>query len=341
MPINKQALIRYKVIDQCLQNRRRKWTLEDLVEACSEALYEYEGIDKGVSVRTVQLDLQNMRGEKLGYNAPIIVMDKKYYTYEEKDFSITKIPLSKQDLGMLTEVVGLLKQLKGLNYFEEMSGMIARLEDKVIKQKHQGRSAIDFEKNELLKGLEFIDPLHKTVLSKTTLQITYQSFKANKPSEIIFYPYLLKEYRNRWFIFGMNRRGKSLLNLALDRIIEIKELSEIVLEEPAADLENFYSDVIGVTKSRGQSASTVVLKIAADNAPYVITKPLHSSQKILKEEKDWTFISINVVLNFELEREILGFGDRIEVLAPRILRKNIMRRLGNASSLYKNDEIKE
>jgi hypothetical protein len=24
----------------------RKWTLEDLIEACSEALYEYEGIDR-------------------------------------------------------------------------------------------------------------------------------------------------------------------------------------------------------------------------------------------------------------------------------------------------------
>ena len=55
MPINKLALVRYKVIDKCLQNRRRKWTLDDLVEACSNALYEYEGIKKGVSKRTIQL----------------------------------------------------------------------------------------------------------------------------------------------------------------------------------------------------------------------------------------------------------------------------------------------
>ena len=71
MPANRNALIRYKTIDNCLRNPYRRWTLEDLVDACSDALYEYEGIDKGISKRTVQMDIQMMRSEKLGYNAPL------------------------------------------------------------------------------------------------------------------------------------------------------------------------------------------------------------------------------------------------------------------------------
>lgn len=73
MPANKNALIRYKTIDNCLRNRYRRWTIDDLVEACSDALYDCEGISKGVSLRTVQNDLQIMRSDKLGYNAPIEV----------------------------------------------------------------------------------------------------------------------------------------------------------------------------------------------------------------------------------------------------------------------------
>ena len=73
MPANRNALIRYKTIDNCLRNPYRRWTLEDLVDACSDALYEYEGIDKGISKRTAQMDIQMMRSEKLGYNAPIVV----------------------------------------------------------------------------------------------------------------------------------------------------------------------------------------------------------------------------------------------------------------------------
>jgi hypothetical protein len=153
MPINKLALVRYKTIDHCLQNRFRKWTLEDLVEACSDALYEYEGITKGISKRAIQLDLQNMRSEKLGYNAPIVVVDKKFYCYEDKNYSITNSPLTEQDLGTLTEVLDVLKQFTGFGYFQELNGMVTRLEDKLYKQQHKGKSYIDFEKNELLKGL--------------------------------------------------------------------------------------------------------------------------------------------------------------------------------------------
>lgn len=113
MPVNRNALIRYKTIDLCLQNRYRKWTLEDLIDACSDALYEYEGIDKGVSRRTVQMDIQLMRSDKLGYNAPIVITDRKYYTYEDPNYSIMNIPLSEGDLDKLTETVDFLKQFKG------------------------------------------------------------------------------------------------------------------------------------------------------------------------------------------------------------------------------------
>lgn len=65
MPVNKNALLRYKTIDNCLRNRARKWTLEDLIVACSDALYEYTGKDEYISRRTIQLDLQKMRSDEL------------------------------------------------------------------------------------------------------------------------------------------------------------------------------------------------------------------------------------------------------------------------------------
>ena len=79
MPANRNALIRYKTIDACLKNRFRRWTLEDIIEKVSDTLYEYEGMDKGISRRTIQADIQMMRSDKLGYFAPIVVLDKKYF----------------------------------------------------------------------------------------------------------------------------------------------------------------------------------------------------------------------------------------------------------------------
>jgi predicted DNA-binding transcriptional regulator YafY len=334
MPINKLALVRYKTIDNCLQNRFRKWTLEDLMEACSEALYEYEGITKGISKRTIQLDLQNMRSEKLGYNAPIIVTDKKFYSYEEKNYSITNSPITQQDLGTLNEVLHVLKQFNGFGYFQELNGMVTRLEDKLYKQQHKGKSYIDFEKNELLRGLKHIDSLHKSIINKKTIEISYQSFKAKLPQVIVFYPYLLKEYRNRWFILGVNKKGKAVMILALDRIEEFKELNSEKYHKPEFDVTSYFDDVIGVSKTPGQKAQTIVFKIDNDNAPYVITKPIHPSQKLLKEDNDGILFSIEVIWNFELERELLGFGEKLEILAPKRLIGKIQSRLKNTLQKY-------
>ncbi len=114
MPVNKNALIRYKTIDRCLRNRYRRWTLDDLVEACSDALYELEGIDNGVSVRTVQGDLQVMRSDRLGYNAPIEVYDNKYYRYSDPDYSISDNPLSCEDFELVDTAVRMINDLSAV-----------------------------------------------------------------------------------------------------------------------------------------------------------------------------------------------------------------------------------
>ena len=115
MPANKNALIRYKTIDRCLRNRYRRWTLDDLVDACCDALYDMEGITKGVCARTVQMDIQIMRSDKLGYNAPIVVYDKIYYTYADPDYSITEMPLSMDDCKLIKEAITLLDNKDNLD----------------------------------------------------------------------------------------------------------------------------------------------------------------------------------------------------------------------------------
>lgn len=340
MPVNRNALIRYNTIDNCLKNRMRQWTLDDLIDACSEALYEYEGIDKGVSKRTVQMDIQMMRSEKLGYNAPILVLEKKYYTYEDPNYSISNIPLTDQDLGKLTEVVDILRQFKGFSHFKELSGMVQRLEDKVHSTKTKERSIIDLEKNENLKGLEFIDPIYKSIQNHKLLQITYQSFKAREESTFNFHGLLLKEHRNRWFVLGFKLKGQQLLTLALDRIVNLTIKEE---DSPVSDLSwtsNYFDDVIGVTVNRGLEPIEITFISPHTNAPYIETKPLHHSQKVIEKTDEGVIFSIHVQHNFELERDILAFGDRIKVISPKRLKDTIKQRLNHAIDLY-NTELNE
>jgi len=335
MSINKLALIRYKTIDDCLKNRYRKWTLDDLIEKVADVLYQTEGITSGVSKRTIQADIQVMRSDKLGYNAPIVVTDKKFYTYSEPGYSITNAPVNQADVEKMKEIVGVLKQFNGFTYFDEMSDMIARLENNLYRSTHQGRNCIQFENNKLLKGLEHINPLYQAILNRKSLLVEYKSFKAEKSQHVICSPYLLKEYRNRWFLIVQAKTREPLLTMALDRIIEFQELTkERFIEHNGIDFDRYFDDLIGVTKTEKDRANKVVLFIDKYNAPYVLTKPIHHSQKLIKEDENGITIRIDVVLNYELEREILGFGECVKVLAPRLLAAKIRHRLQKAIQGY-------
>ena len=335
MSINKLALIRYKAIDECLRNRYRKWTLEDLIEKVADVLYELEGISSGVSKRTIQADIQLMRSDKLGYNAPIIVKDRKYYAYSDSAYSITNAPINNADVDKMKEIVAVLKQFNGFSYFDDMSDMIARLENNLYKSTDAHLNCIQLENNHRLLGLSHINPLYQATLHKKALLVEYRSFKASKAQEFICYPYLLKEYRNRWFLITRNKRTPQLLTLALDRIISLQELpKEKFIAWEGIPFDEYYDNLIGVTKSEKDPVHKVVLQIDAKHAPYVLTKPLHHSQEILKEDEQATIVSIDVVLNFELEREILGFGEHMKVLSPKSLAKKIALRLAQAAQAY-------
>jgi len=333
MPVNRNALIRYQTLDNCLRNRRRRWTLDDLIEACSEALYEYEGIAKGVSRRTVQMDLQMMRSEKLGYNAPIVVLEKKYYTYEDSNYSITNIPLTDSDLHKLKEVSEILRQFKGFEHFKELSGMVQRLEDKIRTARTHQVSIIDFEKNDNLKGLEYLETIYQAILQQQCLEITYQSFRAKAAQTFVFHAYLLKEYRNRWFVLGTKNKDKKEQLLALDRIVKLDASDEWYSCATQTDMSQYFKDVIGVTVTQTEP---VLVTLWLDNysAPYVLTKPLHHSQQVIATREDGVIITLTVQLNYELEREILGFGETVRVLAPDSLQRRIQHKIRRMAEVY-------
>ena len=132
MPVNKNALLRYKIIDRSLRNRYRRWTIEDLVDAVSDALYDMEGIQKGVSLRTVQADIQMMRSDKLGYNAPIEVYDQKFYRYADPNYSITELPLTYEDIRLIDKAVDLLAKAEGQPELQTTGRVLKRVRKRLI-----------------------------------------------------------------------------------------------------------------------------------------------------------------------------------------------------------------
>lgn len=338
MPLNRATLIRISTIDKCLQNHYRRWTINDLIDACTDALAEYEGRSNPVSRRTFQNDLALMRSDRLGYNAPIVVRDNKYYEYEDPDFSITHLPLNDEGLDALNSALDILRQLQGFPQLASSIDTISKLNEQISRQTGSV-PAMDIEHVEGYRGAQFIGTIYDAVRKKHTLVIEYQSFKARQAEKIVVYPYLLKEYRNRWFLIceKSNNRSPQVNIFALDRIHSV-EVDKMHPFRKCVDFdpEHFFDDTIGVTKSISDKARRVVIKVDRQQAPYVESKPFHKSQKVEQRFRDGSIqLSLKVVVNNELERLILGYGGHAEVIAPPEFRARIAESVRIAAEHYK------
>lgn len=179
-PLNRAALIRISTIDRCLQNHYRRWTLNDLIDACSDALAEYEGRINPVSRRTIQNDLALMRSDRLGYNAPIVVRDNKYYEYEDPNFSITHLPLNKEGLDALNSALDILRQLQGFPQLASSIDIISKLNEQISRNTGSSVPAMDIESVPGYTGAQFIGQIYDAVRKRQTVIIEYQSFKARQ-----------------------------------------------------------------------------------------------------------------------------------------------------------------
>lgn len=124
MPANLNALIRYKTINNCLYGGIRRWSIDELIRACSNALIDSRGRMASVSERTVRDDLRVMKSDILGYNAPIAQKDGFYY-YSDPHYSIMSINIT--DSGLASQIISLLTELKTKVSHPELETILEKL----------------------------------------------------------------------------------------------------------------------------------------------------------------------------------------------------------------------
>lgn len=335
MPQNKYQIIRYQALDKCFRNGVIKYFIDDLVEACNEAINNFSGNLEGVKKRQVYCDILFMESEN-GYSAPIKkgkIGRKVYYFYSDINFSINNQPLTESEAQELKETLVTLNRFKGLPQFEWIESMTTRLEAS-FQLGEEANQVIEFDQNEFLKGKEFVKILYHSITKKIVLTALYQSFGSDKEINLEFHPYYLKQYNNRWFVFGKNPLFDNITNLALDRLIDI-QMTDKVFIETDIDFKEYFEDIIGVTFNEKLNPIIVSLRIDQSLWPYIETKPIHGSQKIVAKTTDYTDIRLELIPNYELESLILQHGEKVTVLEPRNLSDKIQDRIQQLIKKYK------
>lgn len=338
MPANKYALLRYRIIDRCINNRSRPYpTKEDLRSACEEALYGSDG--ENISISTIEKDIWAMRNEgELGYYAPIAYhRDHRGYYYEEEDYSINEVSLNYEDIEAIRFAANTLIQFRDLPIFQQFDQAIGKIADRLSVAPNLDTSGVDsfmqFESTPSSGGSIHLAPLLEAIKNRHPINIKYKKFSESISSSYSLHPYLLKEYRNRWYLLAWDLKRGSIRTFGCDRIEEVKVSTETTFSDVKFNSEEYFKYAIGITVIDDSPPVEVVLKCSPILANYLKTQPLHNSQK-LKVVGEKFEVRLEVLITFELIQWLQGFSSDIEVLRPTTLLDKLAKILKDAADKY-------
>lgn len=334
MPLNKDALTRYRLIDERLRNNMLpKPSVDQLLTYVSGKM------ERAVSRRTILLDIKNMKDSaELNYYAPIEFDHyQKGYYYAEQDYSINNMPVTEYELQGLEIAIGILRQFNNLSVIRQFEDAIVKIADSVSinKKKQEQQGLIHLDTAPRYKGLEWIPEIASAISSREILRISYQSFDRTDPKEYRIEPYHLREYNNRFYVFAKSTKETKpgLRTFGLDRIIDIWPTDQH-FDEKNFDETGYFKNVIGITVSPDEKPQKVILSFTPQQGKYIKAQPLHQSQQIIKDNEQECCVSLNLVINTELVMVLLSYGSKVKVLQPKSLAENIMREAIEMMNLY-------
>ena len=332
MPSTKLAFFRFMLIDQMLRNKQKPYPSKlELLEACKHKF----GV---VSPSTIEKDLNAMR---LEFDAPIAYHKKHNgYAYTDKDFRFLSVNLSEDEKDALGFVEKILEQFRGLPIFSEFSDAVDKVLDGLEIAKHNKntknyKKAILIDQVPYVKGKEKLAELIPAITNEKVLKIIYQKHNSPNSKEYIIHPYLLKEYKNSWYLIGYVPKNKEVRTYGVDRIQNIVNYNQSFIKEEKVgfDAETFYQHCIGVTVLN-QKPQDIILSFTSVAGNYIKNQPLHSSQHIIIDNEKECKVGLNLIVNFELKMLILAYGQSVEVLAPETFRQEIKNDLQDNLKSY-------
>jgi len=294
-----------------------------------------EQLGTTISASMFSKDISQMKNT---YKAPISFhrLNKGYY-YTEENFSIREFPLTHEEIDALDYSTALLHQMKGTKMFQHFENAINKVIEGYRISSILGKSEsqiLQVEEPVRSENSQWLEIILKAIVEKDLLQISYQGFgKEEKIHELS--PYLLKEYRNRWYVIGFSNRAENILVLALDRIKYLEIIEGKYVSNANFASEDFFKYSFGITQVHAAVPEKIILSFTPKQAHYIISQPLHHSQEIIKENVDEVQIQMEVYITAELKMSILSFGSEVIVLQPLSLRNQIKETIEKMKQLYR------
>jgi len=265
-----------------------------------------------VSERTVERDLQDIRHE---YGLSI------RYDRRRRGYCLD-LP-TEQDVSDFEDFVQLLERRERLEFLNS-----------AVTSPHGVSRYLQLEHNAQFTGARHLPVLWEALRSDRAVTFTYAPYTNAEARRRTVEPGLLFEFRNRWYLDGHDLDADGMRTFGLDRMADVALTDRPIRQQRSEQYRTYRQHAIGVTCQPDREPERVRLRFSPAEYPYVQSLPLHPSQREVERDGRGVVVELFVIINHELEREILAYGDEIEVLSPPDLLSRIATRLKKASNFY-------
>ena len=260
---------------------------------------------------------------------------KKIFKYSNVNLSLGNQLLSKTDKEQLKETLAILSRYRNREDFFWLDEMFPRIQSAFNLVHEDYNGLISYQSNRDYIGESLIGVIYNQLIRKKILIIEYKGFKDKSSYTRTIHPYHLKQYNNRWFLFGLEESDNytGITNLALDRIITITETIDNITPN-VTNWADFFDQMIGVSLATNQKSIDLKLKFSLERIPYVLTKPIHGNQRIDRTDPEMRTILINLFPNNEMYQTILSFGSDVQVIGPYEVKEKMREITHTLNKLY-------
>lgn len=343
MPVNKDALRRFRIIDRLLSDPNHDYTTDEIMRRVNREC-------PAVSLRMIQKDILAI-SEEFGKRITRNAGGRGTVKYEDQSEPIFYKELTADEEEVLREVLRTLGQFEGLDNFTWLELLKKKLE---MNRPQDTRPLISFSRDDILQmPPTLLGRLFTAISRKKVIRFTYTPF-GMEPREITVYPYQLKQYNDRWFLLatpvGSDRfpyDPEFIGNFALDRISErIGYVEDIPYVETPVDLDMRFDEIIGVTLHRDAEVESIYYAVRPASINYIRTKFMHPTQMEFtgKDAEDFRnrypglndcgFFSIECRPNYELYSRFASLGANVILLEPTFMAERMRDMARDAAMNY-------
>ena len=191
---------------------------------------------------------------------------------------------------------------------------------------------------EIPLGTAFLDAIIEAMKQNIELQIDYQRFEKEKEEHLQMFhiqPYALRAFNHRWYLLGYLKEQNGLRTIALDRILDLKVLTDSFKLPEDFDVRKFFANVVGIFVNKDLPVTRVKIRAYGIQAEYLRSTPLHKSQSEGKSKHgEFAEFTYRLCVTPELVSQLLAMGDKVEVLEPKELREEMKKKINYMFNLY-------